>query len=177
MEQQIATLQMTSKAETTTVQQIMKHLKVQTSYTVNITMNNYLEYKRGKRIWYSEPFYTHPRGFKLCLQVHANGFGDGEGTHVSVGVRLMRGEFDDHLTWPFQGEIVIQILSKVDNNTQQKTIVFDKMVPETCTRRVTQGERSQRGCTFHQFMSHVKVERHYFRNNCLYFHITCKKTY
>jgi len=55
--------------------------------------------------WYSPPFYTHPQGYKMCLSVVANGSGDGKGTHVSVFAYLMRGDFDDHLKWPFQGRV------------------------------------------------------------------------
>ena len=51
--------------------------------------------------WYSPSFYTHPRGYRMCLRVYADGNDDGKGTHVSVFVRLMRGEHDNYLKWPF----------------------------------------------------------------------------
>ena len=35
--------------------------------------------------------------YMMCLKVYANGQGDGKGTHVTVAVCLMRGEFDDLL--------------------------------------------------------------------------------
>ena len=64
--------------------------------------------ERSNDVWYSPPFYTHLGGYRICLGVHANGIGDGEGTHVTVAVHLMRGEFDDLLKWPFHGEVTIQ---------------------------------------------------------------------
>ena len=36
----------------------------------------------------------------LAIQVYPNGDGAGRGTHVSVKVALMPGEFDDLLCWP-----------------------------------------------------------------------------
>ena len=37
----------------------------------------------------SEPFYTVPNGYKMKLEVYANGHSKGEGTHVSVFTRLL----------------------------------------------------------------------------------------
>ncbi len=62
-----------------------------------IVMDNFEQHKRDDDSWFSPPVYTHPQGYKICLRVDANG----SGTHVSVGVHFMRGEFDDSLKWPF----------------------------------------------------------------------------
>ena len=51
-----------------------------------------------KDSWYSLPFFSGPEGCKLCLDVNANGFGDEKGTHVSVFVQIVKGEYDDKLT-------------------------------------------------------------------------------
>ena len=64
---------------------------------VVFTMTDFLQNKEANTEWKSPPFYTHPRGYKMCLQVVANGKGDVEGTHLSVFVALMRGEHDKHL--------------------------------------------------------------------------------
>ena len=51
--------------------------------------------------WFSFPFYTRPEGYKMYLEIDANGYiiNDDEGTmsYVSVYISLMRGEFDDQL--------------------------------------------------------------------------------
>ncbi len=49
------------------------------------------------REWKSDPFYTKPEGYKMCLSVYANGAGEGRGTHVSAFIRLMWGEYDYNL--------------------------------------------------------------------------------
>ena len=41
----------------------------------------------------------------MCINVHANGWSNGAGTHVSVTVYLMRGEYDSRREWPFIGDI------------------------------------------------------------------------
>ena len=59
------------------------------------------EFRKDSDTWYSPHFYTHHCGYKMCLSIDANGIGCGEGTHLSVFMYLMRGEFDDQLKWPF----------------------------------------------------------------------------
>jgi TNF receptor-associated factor 4 len=79
------------------------------------TMTNFEEYQMDSDEWYSSHFYTHPNGYKMCLKVFANGNGPRKGTHLSVYVRLMRGEFDDQLKWPFRGRITIKLVNQEKN--------------------------------------------------------------
>ena len=50
------------------------------------TMISFEQHKVNGDSWYSPPFYTHPRGYKMCLCVSANGSGAGKGTRLSVGL-------------------------------------------------------------------------------------------
>ena len=47
-------------------------------------MPQFSQRKRSKELWHSLPFYSEPGGYKLCLQVAANGVGAGKGTRVRV---------------------------------------------------------------------------------------------
>ena len=76
---------------------------------LDITMNKFEKHRKKGDMWYSPPFYSHVGGYKMCLKVCANGYGNGRSTHVSVGVNLMRGEFDDRLKWPFNGSITVKL--------------------------------------------------------------------
>ena len=173
MEQQLATLQLTSKAESNTVQEIMKHFKLRVYNTVDITMHDYQQCKRQNSIWYSPPFYTHSQGYKLSLRVHVNGFCGAQFAYVSVYICLMRGEFDDLLTWPFQGEVIIKILDR-NGMGHQETIRFIDSQPDTHNSRVTQGERSENGLGTCDYISHSTLQQKYVRNDCLHFRITYK---
>ena len=51
---------------------------------IKLTVNEFAKRKTSNEQWYSSSFYTHLRGYKMCLRVDANGCGDGKGTHVSV---------------------------------------------------------------------------------------------
>ena len=106
---------------------------------VELIMRKFGLHKQKDEEWYSPPFYTHPRGYKMCLSVDANGLDEGEGTHVSVFVYLMRGEFDDHLKWPFRGDVTVQLLNQdVEKEYSiSKTLHFTDETPNSCAARIT----------------------------------------
>ena len=74
-------------------------------------MYNFSEHKRVGDAWMSESLYTKPCGYKLGLQVISSGGSYGTGTHVGVCVYLKKGEYDESLKWPFNGEITLQLLN------------------------------------------------------------------
>ena len=87
------------------------------------TMTDFSKHKAIGDDWYSSPFYTHPQGYKFCVAVDANGWSDGAGTHVSVGVSMRKGEHDDRLEFPFRGTFHIKILNwRQDSNHAQGTV-------------------------------------------------------
>ena len=80
-------------------------------------ISDFSEKKEANEEWYSSPFYTHNRGYKFRLKVYPNGDGTGSGTHLSVYAQLMRGEYDNELEWPFEGDIRVELLNwRADKN-------------------------------------------------------------
>ena len=135
----------------------------------DMTMTNFEERKRSNEAWFSPPFYTHPQGYKMCLRVHV-------GTHVSVYARLMRGEFDDYLKWPFRGEVVIQLCNQLEDKYHlTATIDFSETTDADAISRVTTRETANRGCGYSAFISHNNLHfnpatnRQYLKNDCLHF--------
>ncbi len=118
-------------------------------------LHDFTQKKRKSKKWISEPFYTNPQGYKLCLSVHPRGCGNGRDSHVSVFVHLMWGEFDYQLAWPFQGEIQIKLLpSKRRQRPLQNTIIFDECTPQECSKQVEDGEMNSTGLGEPKFISH-----------------------
>ena len=68
---------------------------------VTVKMPNFSEYCHNGKAWQSPPFY-YREGYKMCLAVYANGVGEGAGTHVSVSLFLLAGEYDSRLSWPLR---------------------------------------------------------------------------
>ena len=85
-------------------------------------MDNFSRHKKHGDRWYSTPFYSGPQGYKMRLLVYANGHGGGAGTHVSVFVQIIQGEYDDTLTWPYTGTVVLEIINWKDNSDHVKWI-------------------------------------------------------
>ena len=70
------------------------------------------------------PFYTHSCGYKLSAEVSLSG------THVSIYTFMMEGDYDDHLKWPFEGVITVQIVNQTgDHSHIEKTILYDDKAP------------------------------------------------
>ena len=65
----------------------------------------------------SPPFYTHRMGYKLRLEVYPNGLCQGAGTHVSVFVRLLKGENDQDLAWPMVLLLFIKLINWCKNDS------------------------------------------------------------
>ena len=53
---------------------------------VEFTMLEFDAYRRDGTSWFSPPFYTHIEGYKMYLEIDANGYNEGEGMYVSVYV-------------------------------------------------------------------------------------------
>ena len=143
-----------------------------------LTMTNFERHKTDGDQWFSPPFYTHPRGYKVCLSVYANGEGKGKGTHVSVFARLMKGEFDDHLKWPFQDHVTVAMLNQLeDNHHTTRTIEFTKTKDIEVIGRVTDGERAPNCWGKPKFIAHTDltydpaINCQYLKYDCLRFRI------
>ena len=94
-----------------------------TPSVAEFTMSEFSKHKVPGDLWYSPPFYTHPQGYKFSVIVRANGYGSGKGTHVSVGVIMMKGEYDGSLTFSFRGVFTVEIINWLqDQHHIQDTI-------------------------------------------------------
>lgn len=84
---------------------------------VTFTLDNFHARKSNDEIWLSPYFYSHKYGYKMQLKVYPNGTGEGAGTHLSMFVLLVPGEFDDLLMWPFRGIIIIHLINQCKNRS------------------------------------------------------------
>ncbi len=127
--------------------------------------------KEKNETFYSTPFYTHPGGYKLCINVDANGNGEGAGTHVSVFTEISKGRYDNKLPWPFKGDVTYQLLNQLaDDKHHHRMDIF------TDTTDMQVG--SSRGCI--QFFPHSSLcpdpatNTQYLLDDTLYFRVSVK---
>ena len=103
-------------------------------------------------------FFSHSHGYQMCINVNPNGEGDGIGTHISIFTSLMRGPYDDHLKWPFRGEITLQIVNQAgDHSHVEKTILYHDKAPEVNAGRVVGKERAN-GWGVGKFIAYTDLE-------------------
>ena len=143
------------------------------------TMIHFEQHKKDGDDWYSPPFYSHTVGYKMCLRVRAEGQLAGEGTHVSLYVHLMRGEHDDHLKWPFYGDITVQLLNQRSEEEHIKSTVHFKDITQSESKsRVTGIDRAGFGWGYSKFITHSALaydstnNTEYLRDDCLKFQVT-----
>ena len=126
--------------------------------------------------WFSDPVYSHFGGYKMCLNVDANGNGPGKGTHVSVFAYLMRGDNDDNLKWPFKSTIKVSLLNQLEDRQHHTEEVWS---PKRSRERVMLGLRSFSGTGLPQFISQqhlgYKGDKNcqYLKDDTLFFRVGC----
>lgn len=73
----------------------------------------------------SPVFFTSQGGYKLCARIYFNGHEEFQGTHISFYIIILKGEFDNILTWPFNQEIKVQLLCQNSREFYEKIITPD----------------------------------------------------
>ena len=111
-----------------TIKKLEDKVAQQLSTPINFKITNFSKLKMSNEIFYSPGFYTSLGGYKTCIRVDAKGWGDGEGTHVSMAAYLMRGENDAHLPWPFTGTVTVELLNQLedDNHISKKNNISSR---------------------------------------------------
>ena len=142
------------KKEVAVLKEEMQQLRLSLSFPIYFQVN----YPSEEEMVYLPSFYAHPHGYLMCLGVYPNGLHAGKGTHVSIYTCLMKGPFDDHLKWPFRGDITIQIVNQDgDHHHVEWTIHYTEITPYAIASRVTGSKERATGWGFHKFLAHTNL--------------------
>ena len=141
------------------------------------------KYESKKRLeikWCSHGFYTHNRGYKMCLRVIASGAGSGKGTHLSVFLYLMKSPYDGQLDWPLKGEFEMTLLNQVmDGEHRLNTVKFSEKTPSAIANKVKSGEMAADGLGRNEFISEndlvmVTPTCQYLKDDCIFIRVSRK---
>ena len=141
---------------------------------VHLVLNNFVAKRKAGEIWYSQPFYSTPHGCRMRLKVYTNGHNAGKGTHISVYIQMLPGDFDHQLVWPFRGTIFVDLLDQSgDGDDWTERFEFDgQMLPET-TPQVQKGNKNTEfGIDKYITLETVRVSFYDLENDSLYFKVT-----
>ena len=129
-------------------------------------MTEYSSKKKNKAVFFSDPFYTYSNGYKMRLEIYASGVGDGEGTHVSVVISVQDGPYDRSLSWPFTGNLKIELLNQLADEGH-----YYQDVSITMNYNMLVGSRAG----VHTYIKFTELEggdKRFLQNDTLYFRVT-----
>ena len=129
-------------------------------YTWKINgFSDVLRQAKGKKIRIgSEPFYH--TGYKFRLLLKLNGNKTGKDAHLSLYFRIMKGEYDAILPWPFHKKLKLSLIDQQENLNNRVNIVQSFTAnPENrkCFGRPMTDENSSHG--FPMFASHDQLSK------------------
>lgn len=117
------------------------------------TVSRFSDRKFNKEPFVSSAFYTHRRGYKMCVRVDLRGMSN----HVALHCCIMRGEHDETLAWPFRGDVHVRIQNQLGDHAHYLQVVkFDDTTGENKSRRVSTGDKNYLH-GFNQFISHQQL--------------------
>ena len=116
----------------------------------------------------SVPFYAY--GSKLMLRLYPNGFSEGENTHLSIFIVVMKGEYDAILPWGLSKSVIFTLFDQQDKSNQLQNVVmkFRADPKDEVFKKPVEGEpRVGRG--FRRFVSHDDLRtRRFVVNDTLF---------
>ena len=123
------------------IQSLKLHISI---VPITFTIDGYKSrYARKDRGWTSPCFYTHPRGYRMCLLVDVGGpTGPSEGVFMSVYLNLTRGDYDADLKWPFLGSVTISLLSQGTEKLHHVVVIKYQENTHVSTSGRVWGDRS-----------------------------------
>ena len=123
----------------------------------------------------SLPFYTSSSGYRLQASLFLGGNGGGEGTHMSVYIKVLPGEFDNILKWPFKHTISFTLLDQ-NPDRQSAVNIVESFIPDPSWTNFAQSSKvedpEQLGFGFPRFVPHGMLGmRNYVKDNTLFIKI------
>ena len=135
------------------------------------------EFKKYNRsgCFRSTGFYTRDGGYKMLLIVFPNGCTGRD--QVEVGACLMKGDHDDHLTWPLKGTLTVQLLNQLGDSNHSEPVIFHFGGSSAKCQRVKYGIESPSSAWSIRFMPLNRLSYdadkkcQYLKDDCVYFRV------
>jgi len=121
----------------------------------------------------SAPFYTSQYGYRVQASLFLNGNGGGENSHMSVYIKLLPGEYDTILRWPFRHTVSFTLLDQSELRKDACNIV-ESFIPDPNWKNFQRPSREpdQLGFGFPKFVPHQMLQtRNYIRDDSIFIKI------
>ena len=115
----------------------------------------------------SRPYYVSHPGHKVCLEAFPCGTQAGQGGYLSIYMKVMKGQYDDNLDWPFRFMYSISVVDQKAGG-MNKTRSIDPPVEPDGTPFVRPQTDKNPGRGWAQFISHSDLlTRQYIKDGNL----------
>ena len=123
----------------------------------------------GQQVSFFSPcFYTSRYGYKMCARIYLNGDGVGRGTHISVFLVVLRGQYDAILRWPFRQKVTFMLFDQ--DNVQHVIKAFRPDPNSPSFQRPRRETNIASGCPM--FCSLTELNNHaYVRDDTMFLKI------
>lgn len=136
------------------------------------------EAKRAESLELVSPaFYTSQYGYKLQVSIFLNGNGPGEASHMSVFIKILPGEYDALLKWPFNQKVTFTLFEQSSEYDNVQGGIAESFIPDPAWKNFqTPSETTQDlGFGFPCFVSHETLARRPFvRNDTVFLRVKCE---
>ncbi|XP_062973496.1 TNF receptor-associated factor 6 [Elgaria multicarinata webbii] len=131
----------------------------------------YLKAQEEERpvVIHSPGFYTGRPGYKLCLRLHIQ-LPNAQrcANYISLFVHTMKGDYDSHLPWPFQGTIRLSILDQTEGPTRHNHEEVMDTKPDLLAFQRPTAYRNPKGFGYVTFMQlQALKQRTYIKDDTL----------
>lgn len=100
---------------------------------LNFEVTNVKSLRQRKAASRSPPLYTHPGGYRFLVEVSPGGEGMAEGTHLSINIISLKGDYDGLLQFPVTFVLTVRIVNSYAEQyghfTRELECVYEKPVP------------------------------------------------
>ena len=144
---------------------------------VVIRLAQFEKYKKNCGCFNTTGFYTRDKGYKMLLSIYPNGLLASDRNNVTVCIYLMKGEHDDHLSWPVRGTLTIQLLNQLSDSNHSEPAPFLFNSSGSHYHRVMKGTRSTLGLWYGHLIPHKRLSYdadkkcQYLKDDCVFFRV------
>ena len=123
----------------------------------------------------SQTFFTSSSGYKMKVEVYANGFGDGIQTHLTVSFHILECPFDSQLSWPLLATFKLELLNQLEDSNHH--VEYLEFIDHECSRH-----GASKGWGLHKFIEHSELKLdlsrniQYLKDDLLYFRVCLENT-
>lgn len=121
----------------------------------------------------SPPFFTGRYGYKLQVSIFPNGNGSGEAAHLSVYIRVISGDYDSLLRWPFTFPISFTLLDQ-NEDPNKRMHIKESFTPDPTWKNFQRPSKDVHvlGYGYPTFVSHNFLKtRDYIKDDVMFLRV------